>query len=249
VENLISNAPYRSDGAPKVVLKFDDLRQVDGAVAPAWQRVHALAKEHSIPFSVGIICNSLVPTAPSYFKMIQDWHASGVVEFWNHGYDHEMWDEGGVRVREFIGSGCAHQLKHFQLSQDLGRQKLGIEFTTFGAPFNCIDADTVEVMKQFPEISVWMNGPEQALTKPKVINFSDQVYLEVELGKLNFDHFRESYLNHKQASLLVLQAHPMRWAEQDFEYFVRTVEFLLEQGASFVLPRDCVEPDEDTFNN
>jgi peptidoglycan/xylan/chitin deacetylase (PgdA/CDA1 family) len=241
VKDASSDLDNRPVGGSKVVLKFDDLRQVDGAVAAAWQRVHALAAERSIPFSVGIICNSLEPSAPNYFKMIQDWHAGGSVEFWNHGYDHEMWEVDGERVREFIGSGYAHQLQHFQRSQDLARQKLGIEFTTFGAPFNCIDADTVKVLGQFPEISVWMNGPDQAQTRSKVINFGPHVYLEVELGKLDFDHFKSSYLNHEQEPLLILQGHPMRWADQDFERFVQIVDFLLEQGATFVLPRDCVD--------
>ncbi|MGE9289856.1 MAG: DUF2334 domain-containing protein, partial [Puniceicoccales bacterium] len=141
----INAIPDSSADEPKtfsVILKLDDMVQRHGAIPDTWQRVYDYADHRGIPFSVGVIGNSLEGEAPEYFDGLKSWSDSGFVELWNHGYDHKMWEEGGERVREFRGSGYEHQYDHLKRSQDLAQEKLRLSFVTFGPPFNNTDEDT-----------------------------------------------------------------------------------------------------------
>jgi peptidoglycan/xylan/chitin deacetylase (PgdA/CDA1 family) len=154
-----SNEASAVSNGPQIVFKLDDIWQKNGDVPSAWHRVYEYAQETGLPFTMGVICRNLVGAKPEFYETLKAWNESGLIEYWNHGYDHKKWDVDGQPVYEFKGSGYAHQLKHFQDSQDLGRELLGIEFTAFGAPFNAIDADTEKMLNAFPEIKVWLYGP------------------------------------------------------------------------------------------
>lgn len=230
----------KADSSFQVVLKLDDMSQSQGGIPSQWQRVYDYATERGTPISVGIICNSLEGDNAGYFDALKAWNASGLVEFWHHGYDHKQWTVDGKRMREFAGSGYDHQFKHFKDSQDLASEKLSIDFTTFGAPFNATDEDTKRVLQQYPGITVWLYGPKGDAAGKTVLKRNYSVNLEVKVGDVDFDVFQAAYLAKPVGQLLVLQGHPRGWDDQDFSAFTRVVDFLSEQGATFVLPRDCV---------
>lgn len=223
----------------QVILKLDDMQHRGRGVPVKWQRVYDYAVEQSLPISVGIICNSLDGDYPVYFETLKAWHAGGQVEFWNHGYDHKMWKVDEKKVYEFSASGYEHQYQHFADSQRLGLEKLGLVFTTFGAPFNATDADTLKVFEAFPEITVWLFGSKTETAVKTVLPRNRALNLEVR-GTVEFDSFQAAFLANQVDSPLTLQGHPMGWDDEEFASFIRIVELLKEHGATFVLPRDCV---------
>jgi peptidoglycan/xylan/chitin deacetylase (PgdA/CDA1 family) len=227
------------DASFKVIFKLDDMIQRGGEVPGKWQRVYAYGVERPLPISIGIICNSLDGDYPDYFATLKAWNAGGLVEFWNHGFDHKQWQVDGARVREFSASGYAHQQQHFQRSQQLAEEKLNLVFTTFGAPFNSTDADTLTVLQETPEITAWLYGPKSAGGKT-VLKRNYSVNLEVKVGDIDFEAFKAAYSAKPVGKLLVLQGHPMGWDDGDFLAFTQIVDFLSDAGATFVLPRDCV---------
>ena len=239
---FLSNAAPVSDNPPKVtiVLKLDDMQQKRGAIPATWQRVYDYTEERGIAFSAGVICNSLEGEAPAYFEGLKAWEASGRVELWNHGYDHKMWKEGETRIREFKGSGYEHQLQHMQRSQDLGREKLGLTFVTFGAPFNGTDADTENVLAQMPGLKVWLYGAKRKQLSLQVLKRNYKLNLEPKTGQLDYEQFKTAFLSQSPGKVLVLQGHPMLWDDAEFEVFKQIIEFLEAQNVSFVLPRDCI---------
>jgi peptidoglycan/xylan/chitin deacetylase (PgdA/CDA1 family) len=237
---LIHANAEEHDANFKVILKLDDMVQKGGEVPQQWQRVHAYGVEQSLPLSMGIICNSLDGVYPNYFQTLKEWNASGLVEFWNHGYDHRQWQADGQRVREFNASGYEHQSEHFQRSQQLAVDKLDLDFTTFGAPFNSTDAETDRVLQETPEITAWLYGPRGTAAGKTVLKRNFSLNLEVKVGDVDFEAFKAAYNAKPVGQLLVLQGHPMGWDDDDFLAFTQIVDFLSEQGAVFVLPRDCV---------
>jgi peptidoglycan/xylan/chitin deacetylase (PgdA/CDA1 family) len=234
------DSPAVSTG-PKVIFKLDDGYQKNGLVPTPWHRVYEYAQKNDLPFTMGIVCRNLRGGKPEFYETLKAWHASGLIEYWNHGYDHKMWEVDGETVYEFSGSGYEHQYQHFKDSQDLGRELLGIEFTAFGAPFNKIDEDTEKMLNEFPEIKIWLYGPRKHEVNQTVLRRSGKIYLEHKTGDIDFERFKKAYLNDDEGSpLVVLQGHPMNWDDDDFMAFQNVVDFLREQGATFVLPRDYI---------
>ncbi|MDQ8208890.1 DUF2334 domain-containing protein [Coraliomargarita sp. SDUM461003] len=223
-----------------IILKLDDMQQKRGAIPATWQRVYDYAGQRGIPFSAGVICNSLEGEAPEYFESLKAWEASGRVELWNHGYDHKMWNEGETRIREFKGSGYEHQFKHMQRSQELGREKLGLTFVTFGAPFNGTDADTEKVLARMPGLKVWLYGARREQLSLHVLKRNYKLNLEPKTGQLDYGQFTAAYLSQSPGNVLVLQGHPMLWDDAEFEVFKQIIEFLEAQKVRFILPRDCI---------
>lgn len=230
-----------ADAAPKVVLKLDDMMRKSGGVPVEWSRVHAFLKERGLPMSVGIIGKSLEGDAPEYFETLKAWAAGGGVELWNHGYDHRQWMQGDVRLREFSGSGREHQAGHLEKTQRLGEQKLGVRFVSFGAGFNSTDEDTVAVLAERDDIRVWLYGRRDQPAGKAVLARNHKINLEHQTGRLDLELFKQAYLSNPTGELLVLQGHPMMWDDAEFTVFTRIVDFLQAQGATFALPRDCVE--------
>ncbi len=234
-------ADTASAGAPaplRVVLKLDDVWVVNGGLSERWQLVDAFCAERDIPYTIGVIANVLEGDNPAFIDALRGIAESGRAELWHHGYDHKAWEADGKKLREFQGTGYEHQLEHLQKAQALGKEKLGVTFTTFGAPFNATDADTVRALEQLPEITVWMFAPRNTgstkFTTPQI----PAVNIEHPVHKPNFEQFKLGYEKHKADPYLVMQGHPMSWDDAAFAEFTRIVDFLRAEGAQFVFPRD-----------
>lgn len=226
--------------APLVVLKLDDMNVANGRVPERWQRLCRFAEERRMPTSIGIIGNSLEGDHPEYISELKRLAGTGLFEFWHHGYDHKRWEQDGVTLCEFSGTNNEHQSRHFQLTRDLAKQKLGITFRTFGAPFNATDAVTVEVLAASPDIRVWLQGDPRRPAGKFVATMVNGVNIENPVHKPNYEAFVRGYEAGRgnPPRVYVLQGHPNSWDEGAFAEFTRIVEFLSAEPCRFVLPAD-----------
>lgn len=235
------NASPESAPPPAIVLKLDDMVAHDGRVPARWQRIADFAETRKLKVSIGIICNSLEGDDPAYIAELKRQAATGLIEFWHHGYDHRQWKDGDVTYREFSKTDRAHQHDHLTRSQQLAKDKLGLTFTTFGAPFNAIDATTVDVLaNDMPDIRVWLYGDSKSPAGKFVARRIAATDIEVPVGKPNFSAFTKGYQAERPRGhrYLVLQGHPLSWNDEAFAEFVRIVDFLVADGCTFVLPSE-----------
>jgi peptidoglycan/xylan/chitin deacetylase (PgdA/CDA1 family) len=226
--------------APAIVLKLDDMFVQDGRVPDRWRRIADFSAARKIKVSIGIICNSLEGDHPEYIAELKRQAATGLVEFWHHGYDHRQWHEGEVLLHEFAQTSLAHQKDHFERAQKLAKDKLGITFTTFGAPFNAVDDATVEVLADAPDIRVWLYGNVKADGGKFIAHRVKAVNLETPVHKPNYDALVKGFEaeranNHRY---LVMQGHPVSWDDAAFAEFVRIVDYLAAEGCAFIFPSE-----------
>lgn len=233
------NAPATT--APLIVIKLDDMFADEGRVPERWRRLFRFAETRRLKISAGVICNSLEKDCPAYIDELRREAATGLVEFWHHGYDHRMWSEGDVTFREFSRTDRAHQLDHLTRSQQLAQDKLGITFTTFGAPFNASDATTSELLATaMPDIRVWLFGDSDHPAGKFVARRVPPTDLEVPVHKPNYASFVKGYEAERSAGhrYLVLQGHPVSWDDDAFAEFTRVIDFLAAQGSTFIHPSE-----------
>lgn len=223
-------------GGKVAIIKADDIR----GSTEKWNRFFALSKEKGVKVSAGIICQSLENGKPDYFDWLKTLHASGDVEFWNHGWDHKRWTaENGKELREFSGTGYEHQKKHFDQSQALMKKALGVAPVAFGAPYNASDADTTRVMNEDSALRLVFCYDKQ--------RFADKVSAPMNLrgesdgtGKPNFAKFKTEYAQKKQSSFSAIQFHPGNFGDEHFKEYAKILDFLIADGWKFVLPSEYV---------
>ena len=226
--------------APLIVLKLDDMNVVNGKVPERWQRLTRFVEERRLKTSIGIIGNSLEGEHPEYIAELKRLAGTGWIEIWHHGYDHRRWDDGGKTICEFSGTTKELQLHHFERTRDLARQKLGVEFRTFGAPFNATDAATIAVLAAAPDIRVWLQGDPRQPAGKYIARMLNEVNIEQPVHKPNYHAFVIGYEARREnpPAYLVLQGHPNSWDDDAFGEFTRIVDYLTTRGCRFVLPAD-----------
>lgn len=232
-------APVRVRTKPaNIVLKLDDLVHVKGKVPERWKKVADYIRGRGIKASFGIICNSLEGDNPEYFDWIKGQQASGLIEFWNHGYTHREWQENGQTVQEFKGPSYEAQLKALTESEQLARQKLGFPLTAFGAPFNATDENTLKALPEIPDLKVWMYGDPQNPAGKVVLDRVGEVNIENPLFLPSLDRFVRGFNNYPDRDYFVIQGHPAQWDDARFEQFTKIIDFLTEQKAIFTTPTE-----------
>ena len=225
-------------GGPIVVLKLDDMVNQNGDIPLRWKAVIDHLQKEKIKFSIGIICNSLETNAPTYLSALTELAQSGSVELWNHGYDHNRWDENGTLFFEYKGPGEEQQHEHFKKSQDLAKEKLGVELVTFGAPFNAVDATTAKVLALFPEIKVWLYGAPKDSAGKFVRSQIERIDLENPVHRPNLASLEKGMQERPNEPCYILQGHPNSWGKPEFAEFVRIIDFLKSINAHFTLPKE-----------
>jgi len=218
----------------KIILKFDDVI-ASSATNPAWRRLVDFIGQRGIKANLGIICNSLEADNPGYIQWLRSVSATGLVEFWNHGYDHRMWKENGKTLMEFAGTPYEFQKEHFTKANRLAKEKAGITFAAFGAPFNAIDGVTAKVLAEDPatKFVFWIEKdrtPPGKLSIQRVANAN----LESPVFNPNYNRFLEGYVHNRNLNYFLLQGHPGSWTGPRFEQFTKIIDFLTAQGAVFV---------------
>lgn len=223
--------------APQVIIKADDLRYVASTTVDArWQRFADTIEQRRLRAAIGIITNSLESAGPDYYEWIRSRHRGGRIEFWHHGYDHSRDPASSTAWWEYKNTGYAAQKESFERGMTLAREKLGLTFRTFGSPYNQTDADTVQVLEENSDLRVWLYPSSTAGSSKLALARIGALNIEPSTGVIAADSFIANYPNYDDEAVLVLQCHPGQWDEGSHAEFIRIVEFLIAQGASFTTP-------------
>ncbi len=238
-----SVTPRAPSDAPMVVLKLDDFR-ADGPVHPGWEEVFRFLNEENVIATVGMIGQGLEKPDPRAVNWLLAQDARRH-ELWNHGYCHCRSGEGADHVREFRGAPFAEQQAGITRTQRLGKDVLGISFTTFGAPYNSTDASTALALAEHDELAVWMykdTSQSAAPTDKQQLERIADVNIEYPVHIPDFEQFSAGYAAHREESVLVIQGHPQSWVEEPerMAQFKRIVLYLKADGVRFVTPSAAV---------
>ncbi|SDU30541.1 Peptidoglycan/xylan/chitin deacetylase, PgdA/CDA1 family [Verrucomicrobium sp. GAS474] len=228
-----------------VILKLDDLNGYKGELG-RWQKLRDFAVERQLKLSIGIICNSLEGEGKeSYYAWIKEFQQTGLVEFWNHGYDHLAWkDEAGKQFWEFKGPSYEQQKDHLVRSQQLAKDKLGITFRAFGPPFNLTDAATLKALSEDPDLQIFLYGQPQTASATPHLLILDHTDLTIEEPTFvpNPAKVEGAYAKLVGSrDCFVMQGHPGKWDDARFANFVAIVDFLTAKGARFITPSEYLE--------
>lgn len=219
--------------APQIIIKADDLRNV----RPEWQRFVDYIEENEMKATIGIITNALETVTVEDVLWIRALHDAGTIEFWHHGYGHIRDSGTPTAWWEYRNRSYELQKQDFDRGMVLGREKLGITFRTFGAPYNQTDAVTTQVLEEEPDMRIWMFPSAASLTPENtklILRRISPMNLEDQAGTVvSFAQFSGNYPSHANEPVLVLQAHPIQWDEGDWERFGQIMDFLKDQGATF----------------
>jgi peptidoglycan/xylan/chitin deacetylase (PgdA/CDA1 family) len=229
-----------------ILIKVDDLRIFKRSVHPRWQKLVDFLRQRKIKAGIGIICNSLEGDNSDYVRWIKDQKANGLIEFWNHGYDHREWTEGDKKLREFVGTSYEYQKEHLTRANQFAREKLGFPLPAFGAPFNVTDANTVRALQEDTDTRIWLYGDLKNTAGKFVLDRVGRVNIENPLFKPSLDKFVDGYNRYPDRKFFLIQGHPAQWDEEGFGQFVKIVDFLTAAGAIFVTPSEYAKMEEDS---
>lgn len=218
-----------------VILKADDLVSDSETIFPyRWNNFIDYIEKQKIKASIGVIGNSLAYGSPAYFNKIKEYHHKGIIEFWNHGYDHLIngINSNGEKYHEFKNSPLQYQKAQIERTQSLAKSKLGFYFKTFGAPANGIDQNTLQAIDSDKTLKIWFFGNPESKSYNLVRNSKSEI--EFPVHNPDFVKFKENY--DPAAELLVLQIHPNSWDELRFQEFYQVVDFLKALQVTFINP-------------
>ncbi|MGF7139444.1 glycoside hydrolase family 88 protein [Roseimarinus sediminis] len=222
-----------------VIIKADDLVYNKQTSLPAqWKKFAELNIQKNNKVAPGIVGSSLENGDERFFNWIKEQQQTGLFEFWNHGQLHKRWEKEGERQSEFFNTTISEQLTYLQQTQKLAREKLGIEFKTFGAPYNWTDENTVEALKQVPELRVWLYAPKNAETDKIKVERVPALNIEYPVHQANFYHLFNSYYFYSTKNVIAIQGHPLSWDDHDFAQYSMMIDYLQGIGTPIVLPSE-----------
>jgi len=219
----------------KVVLKLDDI----GAQKNACKSLPIMEYliNRNVKASYGVIANRLDETAkPLLAKILSAVDSKGnlMVEIWNHGLDHSRKGD----VFEFKNSSLALQTQHLDSAHYLVEKYLGIRMTTFGAPYNATDTVCLQVINNNTNYKKVFFSKVETSFKTDFERLNNNVPMEKETGKPDFDFFMKSYQKYPAylSTNIILQGHPPYWTAEGFAEFKKILDFLDAQKCVYVLP-------------
>lgn len=208
----------------EVILKMDDLNEENQS---SFYEVYKFCKGLQIFPSFGVIGSSLVKGSNGYISKLTEMKEYGV-ELWNHGFYHV--------VEEFSKNSYEQQKDSIKKTQDAFEKKLGYIPCTFGAPYNRGTENTVNVLKRnFREIENYfflVDAKEGAIAKQLL----SRCNCERVAGDIDIEYFEKEYTRLKYANYFVVQFHPGKWKNKDFELFKKIIYRLLADGNTIVTP-------------
>jgi len=197
--------------------------------------------KNNIKFSIGIIGKYLEKENQKTFDWVKRFHNTGNVEFWNHGYNHEKNNKG----LEFFGTSVDEQYSSLEKTQRLGKEKLGITFSTFGAPWNTTDENTILALEKIPDIKVWLHGDERCKSKIclQPSRIACESFKEGNKFFVDFETFKIKYNTVKSREYLILQFHPATWKKMKaVREFYNIADYLSSNtDIKFMLPSQFAE--------
>jgi peptidoglycan/xylan/chitin deacetylase (PgdA/CDA1 family) len=226
---------FKAQATMKIaIIKADDIREA----TPRWHDFFKLLAQRGIPCSAGVICDSLQQNNQPYQQWLLDLHHSGLVEFWNHGWNHSRWlDERNQYIHEFSGNAYPIQKKHFMNAQSAMANLFGSPPIVFGAPFNAIDDETVRVIDECPDTQFVFGYSDQRVFKRKKTLLMSLRGEHNGVGKPDFEKFKQDYYHQSDIQFSALQFHPNKFENSDLAEASDILDFLVENGWQFVLPR------------
>jgi peptidoglycan/xylan/chitin deacetylase (PgdA/CDA1 family) len=241
-----------------VVFKLDDVRTNDsGYLSERWRRLLPLVQERKIKLSLGVIANSLEGDKPGYFGWLKQMHATGLVEFWFHGYDHGVRAVGDSEAPEFTARSYEQQKERFDQSQKLAKEKLGFAFETYGPPgggkLQATPADvdaTCRVLTDDPDMKVWlypkpMDEAARKLNAAGKITVLDRVWavnLEQPLFVPNPEKFIAGYNKYAASrDYFILQGHANKWDDARWAAFLQIVDYVTQNKIPTLTPTELAK--------
>ncbi len=233
--HLAGAADVPGEESQVIILKLDDVvaygTSAQSPVPPRWQRVTDFLRNSDIKASYGIIGFSLEEENEAYFDWIKKLDASGDVEFWNHGYRNR---KGTDKSGEFEGS-FEQQKTALERTQQLAKDRLGIELKAFGPHWSGTNEHTVRALRGIPEITMWFYGPRES---DKFV-FERFLTLENPTHVPDFEKFKATYERvGRDKPCLALQGHPNSWDDERWDGFVKIIDYLKSKGCVFMTPSE-----------
>ncbi|MBL8995512.1 MAG: hypothetical protein JNM63_19350 [Spirochaetia bacterium] len=229
-------SPLPKDQRRFAIFKWDDLRSSGKGVHERFQKVADFVAEKKIHASLGVICNSLEEENAGYYEWIRSRAVEngGPFEFWLHGYTHMMSQSNGKPYTEFSGPPYEEQKKNFSRACEVTKEKTGLTIRSFGSAGNSWDDTCIQVMKEFPEVKIWLFG--EARGKSDKFLIPRLVELERAPGRADYANFLKGYAKQRTSEALLMQGHPAMWTDEAFEEFKKVYELLAREGWEFVTP-------------
>lgn len=240
---------------PVMILKLDDVSVKTKEAKPnaRWVKVVDYVEQHGLVAGCGIVCNSLALDNDQYVDWLKAVNARGKVEFWFHGWDHQVHEEDGTKYNEFNHRAYDDQRQRFDKSLALAREKLGFALHTFGpgggVGNGSFDATTAKVMADVPDMKVWLYPqPLDKVGKELVaggkVTILDRVWavnLEGAVGKPDLQKLKDGLAKNPGRPYYVLQGHPAMWDEARFAEFEKIIDYLKSLNVKFMTPSGYVD--------
>jgi hypothetical protein len=190
---------------PPIILKADDYGH---PIDPISQGLFDWLRARGYVASLGIITSHLAESRESAAQYRELEHDG--FELWFHGHTHRLEKTSG----EFSNTPLADQERSFAEGLRIGRELLGTDFTTFGAPGNAYDTTTATAVRSHPQIEAWFFGPKYS----PVFTFPRIAELEVSPGRVGEPEVMVAALRRAStidAPALTLQIHPRGWSKDE----------------------------------
>lgn len=143
---------------------------------------------------------------------------------------------------EFSGTPYSYQKTHFDSATNVVKSKLGIQMRTFGAPYNQIDANLIQVMSEDTNYKVLLFGQLSPSPASGQINLTNRVMIESATGVPDYNYFLASWYSKKgtYTDYMVMQGHPYAWTtQQKLTEFQNIINFLIAtDSVVFTTPYD-----------
>lgn len=222
----LQGSPLAAMARPALVLKADDFGPAFEPVATRF--IEAVDVARGL-VSLGIITSKLTDD-PTQLQAYRTLHAAGF-ELWFHGHRHE-WHGGKA---EFKAHAPVQQAA-LDRGLSIGRNSLGLEFHSFGAPGNGSDHNTGGLLRRRPQLVVWLFGEEghglfviprkvDGESKPDdgpfVPRAADATLNGLEALRLGSEH----------PDVVAIQVHPREWSNASLDRFLELVRLVADGHA------------------
>ena len=219
-----------------VILKADDVREDNPPFLDNWARFADIIREANVKAALGLIGDSLIAPSDAFLNSVVELSQDRRFEIWNHGFDHHLRRErnNGSAYSEFHNTSLDHQRHHLKETQRLAKERLGLTFTTFGAPGNHIDDNTWLAVDAIYDLIVWLYGDTRSTAH--ILERTSNI--EQPTHYPNFEGFRNDY--RADIPVLTLQLHPGGWDDDRFENFKSILRLLGDQDVGYINPTETL---------
>lgn len=224
--DIINKNFYQRDKKQVIILKADDVLYSNAST-----RYTDYIEKNNLKTSLGIVAKYL--NSKDYCEWLKSLSKKINYEIWNHGYTHALTENN---TSDFCGIPFDDQLSNLRNSQEIFNSRIGITCSTWGAPGNFHDINTIRALSEDDNIDIWLYG------NPKSEKFILHRFGNIEFptGYPDYNTFVKKYNenNLHQLECLTFQLHPNYWNEKYFEEFKKVIDFLITKDVIFMTPTE-----------